>query len=215
MFTYQKDVDDLVYKIKADGDLYLRLKQGFDREMLLLGEWCLLLSSRLGNEISADTMMELSANWFTLRERFGIALRKLQGNTARFLDVIDQEEVDVEVAKSASSMMVVEKDERWECYPDDFCGAMIASRSKCDQLLQSLREILASCESYESKRFLSDVVKKINKYRICYQNIINSIGNEKERFFSDNYENERAFALDNGNYFDPKVPILHNQKSSR
>lgn len=215
VFTYQKDVKDLVYKIKTDGELYLRLNQGFDHEMLVLGEWCLLLSSKLGSEISADTMIELSANWFTLSERLGIALRKLQGNTARLLDVIDQEGVDEEAVKLASSLLVLEKDVRLEHYPDDFCGALIACRSKCNKLSHSFREILDTCENNVCKLFLSDIVKKINKYQTCYQNIINSIGSEGQRFFSDNYEDERAFALDNGNYFDPKVPIFHNPKSSK
>lgn len=212
MFEYKKDQEDIVYKIKNDGAVFLLLNQKAHREEMLLANWSLMMSSQLGNEKYANVMIQLCADWLTLAERLGIAMRRLQGNTAYFIDVIDRENPDVEEIKVSSSQMLLQDKEQVERYPDDFCGALIACRNKCDERISLFKEVWEESDDESMKVFLKDMIHKVAKYKMRYQNILDSMGDHGEREFCDNYEDERAWALDSGNYFDPKVPLFHNDK---
>lgn len=215
MFEYKKDMNDVVYKVQTDGAMFLFLNQLANREELTLGEWNLMISSQLGNEKYANEMIELSAKWFTLVERLGIVMRRLQGNTAYFIDVIDRENPDVEEIKVSSAQMMLQEEQKVERYPDDFCGAMIACRKKCNQRIHLFKEASKHTEDEYMLAFLKDTINKVNEYKQCYQSILDDMGNDKEREFCDNYEDERAWALDSGNFFDPKVPLFHNFKENK
>lgn len=215
MFEYKKDKDDVVYKVHTDGAMYLFLNQLAHREEMILGKWCLMMSSQLGNEKYANQMIELSAKWFTLVERLGIVMRRLQGNTAYFIDVIDRENPDVEEIKVSSAQMLLQEEQKVERYPDDFCGAMIACRNKCDRRISLFKEATKHTKDEYMLSFLNDTINKVNEYKQCYQSILDNMGNEGEREFCDNYEDERAWALDSGNFFDPKVPLFHNFKQNK
>ena len=45
--------------------------------------------------------------------------------------------------------------------------------------------------------------------RFAYRQVIAQMTHDSERHFSDDYENERAWELDSGNYIDPKTPVFH------
>lgn len=215
MFTYKKDMGDIVYKIKNDGAMFLFLNQRSHREEMILGEWCLMMSSQLGNEKYANLMIEMSAKWFSLVERLGIAMRRLQGNSAYFIDVIDRDNPDVEAIKVSSAQMMIQNEDSVERYPDDFCGALIACRHKCEQRIEVFKEALMHSDDEYLTLFLKDMINKIEKYKQIYQNILDDMTHDGEREFDDNLEDERAWALDSGNYFDPKVPLFHDYKQNK
>lgn len=212
MFTYKKDMDDAVYKIKNDGAMFLMLNKLEHHQMMLLGEWCLMMSSQLGNETYANMMIEQSAKWFSLAEKLGIALRRLQGNCAYFIDVIDRENPDVEEIKTSSAQMFLEGQETVEHYPDDFCGALLMMNHKCEEHLNLFENALNHTEDEAMNQFLNTVIHDIKALQQQYKQVLNEMDEDGRRKFCDNYEDERAWALDSGNYFDPKVPEFHNFK---
>lgn len=205
MFEYHKCENDVVYELAVNGKMYLYLLKKVYDQQFRMGKWCFQLSHQLGNERYAELMMEHSAKWFTLAERIGIAVRRLQGQTVHFVDVIDRENPDVDNVAVASSLekTVIEIE-----LPDDFCGALMLFRKQAEMQMQVLQE--ADTVDEKMKQFLLEILLEIDLLVKDYQMMLDEINQREQRMFSDNDDSERAWALDNGNYFDPNIPIMYD-----
>ncbi|MDD6466716.1 MAG: hypothetical protein PUF50_00850 [Erysipelotrichaceae bacterium] len=205
VFVYQKNDNDVVYEIAVNGKMYLYLLSKAYDQQFRLGKWCFHLSFQLGNETDAQLMKEHSARWFTLTERIGIAIRRLQGQTVHCVDVIDRENPDVDDVAIASSLQktIVEIE-----LPDEYCGALLLFRKQTEIQITVLQEV--ETEDAKLKQFFDEMICEMKQLLKDYQRILEEMDHDGQRMFSDNDDSERAWALDNGNYFDPNIPIMYD-----
>ena len=209
MFQYVKSEKQDVYQIKTDGTLYVFLSKSAQHLQLQMARWCLEAASHLGSEQQADWMMIQCVNWLNLAEQAGIALRKLQGNDARMIDVIDLGNPDDEAIRLSSGQLFLEQEPIEEKCPDDYCGLLMRLAEGCETLKQVYAQALGMSKDEMMKKVLKGWIRCLEEMRFAYRQVIAQMTHDSERHFSDDYENERAWELDSGNYIDPKTPVFH------
>lgn len=212
MFYYKKQFDDEMKQIKPDMKAAVHFKQKGIQQELMCIRWTLLLAFRLGDQKQANWMMQLCVQFLNMAEEMGFLEQVLQGESAMLVDVIDRSNPDMIASALSSGQLFLEASPQLELPPNDYCGALMQLKETCLQRKKELAVLLGmTCdEPYQ---------KQLKKWISIYEEIIadckkklSNMTHDGERTFPDDYENERAWELDSGNYFDPKPPLIIESK---